>query len=111
MPRVRHLIVAGALLLASASGAQNIEAERQSLDEAKVQAATATARAEKLERRANAELSVAERAKTQAAAIAARIQSAESDITAAEARIRLIEQLRAEQRARLAAKQEPAVLF
>ena len=109
MPRVRHLIVAGALLLASASGAQNIEAERQSLDEAKVQAATATARAEKLERRANAELSVAERAKTQAAAIAARIQSAESDITAAEARIRLIEQLRAEQRARLAAKQEPAV--
>lgn len=66
-------------------------------------------RAEQLERKAAAELSAAERTKSEAAAIAARIQSAEANITAAEARIRLIEQLRSKARARLAAKQEPAV--
>ncbi len=102
-------IAVGALLLASVAGAQSIEEERRALAAAKSQSEAASARAEKLERQAAAELSAAERTKSEAAAVAARIQSAEANITAAEARIRLIEQLRTEQRVRLAAKQEPAV--
>jgi murein hydrolase activator len=102
-------IAAGALLLASVAGAQSIEEERRALATAKSQSEAANARAEKLERQAAVQLSAAERTKSEAAAVAARIQSAEANITAAEARIRLIEQLRTEQRARLAAKQEPAV--
>jgi murein hydrolase activator len=102
-------IAVGALLLASIAGAQSIDEERRALATAKSQSEAASARAEQLERQAAAELSAAERTKSEAAAVAARIQSAEANITAAEARIRLIEQLRAEQRARLAAKQEPAV--
>lgn len=102
-------IAAGALLLASVAGAQSIEEERRALATAKSQSEAANARAEKLERQAAVQLSAAERAKSESAAVAARIQSAEANITAAEARIRLIEQLRSEQRARLAAKQEPAV--
>ena len=102
-------IAAGALLLASIAGAQSIEEERRALATAKSQSEAANARAEKLERQAAVQLSAAERAKSESAAVAARIQSAEANITAAEARIRLIEQLRSEQRARLAAKQEPAV--
>ncbi len=108
MWRVR-CIAAGALLLASVAGAQSIEEERRALATAKSQSEAANARAEKLERQAAVQLSAAERAKSESAAVAARIQSAEANITAAEARIRLIEQLRSEQRARLAAKQEPAV--
>ena len=108
MLRARH-IVAGALLLASVAGAQSIDEERRALAAAKTQSQAANTRAEQLERRAAAEMSAAERAKSESAAVAARIQSAEAEITAAEARIRLIEQLRSEQRARLAAKQEPAV--
>ena len=96
-------------MLATVAGAQSIEEERRALATAKSQSGAAAARAEKLERQAAAELSAAERMKSEAAAVAARIQSAEANITAAEARIRLIEQLRAEQRARLAARQEPAV--
>jgi murein hydrolase activator len=106
--RVR-CIAAGALLLASVAGAQSIEEERRALGTAKAQSEAASARAQKLEREAAVQLSAAERTKSEAAAVAARIQSAEANITAAEARIRLIEQLRTEQRARLAAKQEPAV--
>lgn len=96
-------------MLASVAAAQSIEEERRALIAAKSLSEAASARAEQLERRAGAELSAAERAKSEAAAVAARIQSAEANITAAEVRIRLIEQLRTEQRARLAAKQEPAV--
>lgn len=106
--RVRY-IIAGALLFASVAGAQSIDEERRALATAKAQSEAASARAQKLERQAAAELSAAERIKSEAAAVAARIQSAEANVTAAEARIRLIEQLRSEQRARLAAKQEPAV--
>jgi murein hydrolase activator len=106
--RVRYGI-AGALLLASVAGAQSIDDERRALATAKAQSEAASTRAQKLEREAAIQLSAAERTKSEAAAVAARIQSAEANITAAEARIRLIEQLRTEQRARLAAKQEPAV--
>jgi murein hydrolase activator len=104
-----RIIGAGALLLASVAGAQSIEEERQALASAKAQSEAAALRAQKLEAAAAAELTAAERAKSESAAVAARIQSAEANITAAEARIRLIERQRTEQRARLAAKQEPAV--
>ncbi len=89
--------------------AQTIDDERRALDAAKAQAQAADARASRLATRAAAAKNEADKAAAVAAAVAARIQSAEADITAAEARIRLIETLRAEQRARLAAKQEPAV--
>jgi murein hydrolase activator len=110
-------LVAGALLLVALGSpgpqavatAQSIADEQRILAQAKAQSAAADARAAKIERQATAETSEAEAAKQRAAAVAARIQSAEADITAAEARIRLIEQLRSDQRARLAAKQEPAV--
>ena len=100
---------AGALLLASVAGAQSIDEERRALATAKAQSEAASERARMLEQAAAAERTAAERARSEAAAVAARIQSAEANVTAAEARIRLIERLRAEQRARLAAKQEPAV--
>ena len=53
-------------------------------------------------RRARSE---AERAEANEAAAAAQVQAAEADLTAAQSRIRLIERLRAEQRARLAGQQ------
>jgi murein hydrolase activator len=99
----------GALLFGSVADAQSIEQERQALARAKAQSAAADARATVLEDKAAAEISEAEAAKAQAAAVASRIQSAESEISAGEARIRLIEELRDEQRAKLRAKQEPAV--
>jgi murein hydrolase activator len=103
-----------ALLLASAtvaqdSAAQDIGGEREALAKAKAQSAAASERAARLEARAAGERSEEDKARAQSAAVAARIQSAEADISAGEARIRLIEQLRAEQQARLAARQEPAV--
>lgn len=97
------------LLLASAAAAQSIDDERRALTIAKNQSAHASERAEALERQAAAARGAAERIRIRGTAVAARIQSAEADISAAEARIRLIEKLRTEARARLAAKQEPAV--
>jgi murein hydrolase activator len=91
------------------SDVPSVAREQRELQTAKVQAAAAEARAKVLEDKAAAESNEADQARAQSAAVAARIQSAEADITAAEARIRLIERLRSEQRQRLAAKQEPAV--
>ena len=106
--------VAGALLfiavgVASGSLAQTIEDERRALATAKAQSFAADQRAIRLEQQAAVQTSAAEAAKAQAAAIASRIQSAEAEITAAEARIALVDGLRAEARARLLAKQEPAI--
>lgn len=100
---------AGALLLGSVVSAQSLDDERRALRVAKAQSAAANTRAEGLEAKAAAAQDQSEKALAQSAAIASRIQSAEADIDAGEARIRLIEKLRADQRARLAAKQEPAV--
>ncbi len=106
--RVRH-IVAGALLFGGLANAQSIEDDRTALSRAKAQSLLAEQRAARLEAQADGEMSEAESAKQRAAAVAARIQSAEADIAAAESRISLIVRLQAEQNARLAAKQEPAV--
>ncbi len=96
-------------LLGSVAQAQSLDDERRALSNAKAQSATANARADGLEAKAAVAQDQSEKALAQSAAIASRIQSAEADIAAGEVRIRLIETLRAVQRARLAAKQEPAV--
>ncbi len=108
--RVRH-ILAGALVLCSgfALSAQDFGDEREALARAKAQSIVAETRADALETLAATQLSEAEAARSRAAAVASRIQAAEADIEAAEARITLIEALRRDQRARLAAAQEPAV--
>lgn len=83
--------------------------EAQALALAKRQAAEATLRSQQLERQAALATGEASKARAAAAAVAARIEAAEADLTAAETRIRIIEALRAEQRARLAKRQEPVV--
>lgn len=75
------------------------------LAEAQKEAAIAKRRSEMLERQAQRATGEAARANAAAAALAARIETAEADITAASARIALIERLSAAQRARLAASQ------
>lgn len=102
-------MLAGALLIAGVASAQSIDEERKALADAKAQSVAADERAVVLERQAADQQNEADKTRADAAAVAARIQSAEADINAGEARIRLIEQLRAEQRARLAARQKPAV--
>ena len=101
--------MAGALLFAGGATAQSIEEERRALENAKAQSAAADIRAARLEKLAAVQTNAAQAARAQAAAVASRIQSAESDITAAEARIALIDRLRNEAKARLLAKQEPAI--
>ncbi len=103
------------LLLASLAGAAGLAAaqtgsdERSALVAAKQEADRAARRSESLERAARRATGEAARARAEAAALAARIEAAEADITAAETRIRLIERLRAAQRARLAEKQGPVI--
>jgi septal ring factor EnvC (AmiA/AmiB activator) len=75
------------------------------LAEARQEAAIAKRRSDLLERQAQQATGEAARANAAAAALAARIEEAEADITAAQARIALIERLSAAQRARLAASQ------
>jgi septal ring factor EnvC (AmiA/AmiB activator) len=97
-----------ALLAAPAFG-QSLTAEADALARAKRQAVLAQRRSAALELQATRAADDAARARAQAAAVASRILAAEADIAAAEARIRIVAQLRARQRARLAAKQEPIV--
>ncbi len=78
--------------------------EAEALEEALRQRAIAQQRAAQFEEQAENAQSRAERAAADEAA-AAQVQAAEADLTAAQSRIRLIEQLRAEQRARLAERQ------
>jgi septal ring factor EnvC (AmiA/AmiB activator) len=81
----------------------------QSLVAARRESEAAQRRTTLLERQAAKAGGEAERARAAAAALAARIEAAEADITTAEARIRLIEGLRRQQRARLAEKQAPLI--
>ena len=99
-----------ALLLACAAGnasARTIADERAALESARAQAREAIARSQKYEAAAAKATDAAERARAEAAAIASRIQESESRIAAAEARIRIIERLRAAHRRRLAERQQP----
>ncbi|MGJ8536497.1 MAG: murein hydrolase activator EnvC family protein [Parasphingopyxis sp.] len=79
--------------------------EAAALEEALRQRTIAQQRASQFERQAENAQSRAERAAAAEAAAAAQVQAAEADLTAAQSRIRLIEELRAEQRARLAERQ------
>lgn len=103
------VFLTGGALLTSLAAAQTLDEERQALARAQQQARAAGQRATMLEGRARNEQDRVEQALAQSAAVATRIQATEAEIGAAEARIRVIERLRARQRARLAARQEPAV--
>jgi septal ring factor EnvC (AmiA/AmiB activator) len=94
----------GGLALAQAQPSDPAE-----LNQAKQEAEQARLRSERLEREAAQAGGEAEKARASSAALAARIEAAEADITASEARLRLVEQLRREQRARLAEQQAPLV--
>lgn len=91
------------------ASAQSIDDERRALAQAKSSAQDASARGQRLEAEAAAASDDAAKARARSAAVAARVQSAEADIDAAEARIAIIDRLRADQRAKLAAKQGPTV--
>ena len=97
------------LLTATAALSQTMRDEAAALVQAKQQAVAAEQRAAALEAEAIRASDDAARARAAQAAVAARIQSAEADIAAAYARIRIVEGLRTRQRARLAEKQEPIV--
>jgi murein hydrolase activator len=108
--RPAHALPALALAFCATSlGAQTIDASVAALTQAKRQAQLADRRAALFEAQAAAAADEAARARAAEAAVAERIQSAEADIAAAQARIALVEQLRARQRARLAARQGPIV--
>ena len=111
-------LTAAALLLGSQLGqAQNqqlqaietTEDAQKALAEADVQGKEARARAETLEAKAVTAVAAADRTAQEAAALAARIQESEAQITANEAKIRLIEQQRAALRVELAQRQRPLV--
>lgn len=108
--RLLALVLVGGLAggLAVAQG-RSSASEAAALALAKIQAEQAERRSKQLEREADRATGEAAKARAEAAAVAARIQAAEADITAGETRIRIIENLRAAQRARLAERQEPVV--
>ena len=97
----------GSALIAGFAAAQTGRDELRALELAKRQAAEAVLRSRQLERESRNATNEAARARAAASAIAARIEAAEADITAAETRVRIVERLRALQRARLAERQEP----
>ena len=110
-PRLVLSAIAAAALccsLAIAQGTTSAE-EANALALAKREAREAAARAEKLERERDAATGEAAKARAAASAVAAKIQEAEADLTAAETRVRIVEGLRAQQRARLALRQGPVV--
>lgn len=95
-------VVLAPFALAQASDRQQ---EARALQEANRQRALARQRAAEFEEQAAQARNAAERAAAAEAAAAALVQAAEADLTAAQARIRLIEELRRDQRARLAERQ------
>jgi septal ring factor EnvC (AmiA/AmiB activator) len=98
LPGLILSLVGGGWALAQAPGGPTLAEARQ-------EAAAAKRRSDLLERQAQQATGEAARANAAAAALAGRIEAAEADITAAQARIALIERLSAAQRARLAASQ------
>lgn len=107
--RSARLLLAALILSGSVAGAQSLDDERRAMARAKAQSAAAEARAARLEARAETARDRGERALVESAALASRIQATEAEIAEGESRIRLIERLRAERRARLAARQQPVV--
>jgi len=110
---VNRTVLAAALLLctgaAGAWAAAAEEAAPQDLAAARREADAARRRSEQLEAAAGNAKGAAEKARAEAEAVAARIEAAEADITAGQTRLRLIGQLRAAGRARLAEQQGPLI--
>lgn len=112
---MRWVLGAGALaaLLAGALAAQPLPADRgqagAALAEATRALADARARAERLDKEADAATEAAERTARDAAALAAKIQQAEAEIGLARVRIAMIERDRQDLRDRIARRQEPLV--
>ena len=94
---------------AQALNGQSLDDSRRAFARAQAAERAAEQRAGRLEAASASASDEAGKARGAAAAVAARIQSVEAEIDADEARIAVVEQLRAEQRARLAAKQGPTV--
>lgn len=88
---------------------ETVAETRRALADAQAQGDVARRRAEALEANAASAAEAADRTARESAALAARIQQAEAEISANEARIRLIEQQQAGLRARLAERQRPLV--
>jgi septal ring factor EnvC (AmiA/AmiB activator) len=109
--RMRSLVSATVALafLGGLALAQESATEAEALLLAKRQAEEATLRSQQLDRQAAEATSEAAKARAAALALIARIEAAEADITAAETRVRIVDALRAHQRARLAERQEPVV--
>jgi septal ring factor EnvC (AmiA/AmiB activator) len=95
--------LAGGLAFAQSSASD----EARAIAQAKQEAQDAAARSKKLEQQSKSATDEAARARAESFAMAARIEASEADITAAETQVRMIEQKRAEQRVRLAERQEP----
>lgn len=93
--------------LGGAALAQTIADERKALLEARQAADAATQRSQRYEAAAAAAKNEAERIRAEQVAIAARIQESEAGIAAAQAQFAIIERLRRQQHARLAARQQP----
>jgi len=103
---------AGLALAAAAFAAPAVDpvaAEQHRLVLAKQQAASAAARADRLDQQAGLERDAAARAGAEEAAVKARIDKAEADIAAAQARIALVQADLDAERARLAQHQGPIV--
>lgn len=109
MNRLLLPALAAAVLAGGLAAAQGRVDEAAALLLAKRQAEEATRRSQQLEREAARATDEAARARAAASAVAARIEAAEAALTAAETRIRIVEALRARQRARLAERQAPVV--
>lgn len=103
------LLFALTLGVAGIAAAQSIGDEQKALVEAKRQAALAGARAARFEEQAAEAVKAADKARASESAVASRVKAAEADIAAAQARVAIIERLRAEQRVRLARRQLPIV--
>ena len=93
------------IALAQVRGREESEALRTAEQEAR----QANARSQQLEREAAAATSEAARARADGEALAARIQAGEAEISAAEERLRLVDLLAVQQRARLAERQGPLI--
>lgn len=111
MRRLLLPALSAAALTAGLAVAQtsSIETGSEAVELARKQAREATLRAERLDRQAAAASDEADRARAEAEALIARIQAQEAEISAAQGRIRIVEALRARQRARLAERQEPVI--
>lgn len=105
----RAVLAIAALALAGGVAAQapGLADQRQRLADAKRGAKAAADRADRLTAQAGRERDAAERARMEERALAARVASAEADLTAAQARVTIVDRLLSEQRARLGAAQTP----